>query len=98
MTPEEILRESRRRAQRAAEQVGVARVRKILLLAKRDLDRRVREAEGLRGPGAGSFTAVQARAVLRQVEDVLRTLKPELRDLLVEQAGERAGPSAKDVV
>jgi len=98
MTPEEILRESRRRTQRAAEEVGAARVRKILLRAKRDLDRRIQEAEGLGGPGADSFTAVRARAVLRQVQLVLAGLKPELRDLLVTQAGERAEPSAKDVI
>jgi hypothetical protein len=97
VTPDEVLRESRRGAQRAAEEVGSARVRKILLRAKRDLDRRIREAEGLGGPGADSFTAVRARAVLRQVELVLAGLKPELRDLLVEQARERADPSARAV-
>lgn len=98
MTPEEILRESRRRAQRAAEEVGVGRVRKILMRAKRDLDRRIREAEGLSGPGVGSFTAVQARAVLRQVEEVLRGMKPEMRDLILTGARERAEPAARDVI
>lgn len=98
MTPEEVLRESRRRAQRAAEEVGAARVRKILLRAKRDLDRRIREAEGLRGPGADSFTAAQARAIVRQVELVLRDLKPEMRNVLVEEARRRADPSARAVV
>lgn len=98
MTPVELLRENRRRAQRAAEQVGIARVRKLLLRAKRDLDRRVAEAEGLRGPGKDSFTAARARLVLAQVEHVLATLKPAMRDLVVEGAGEQAGARAREVI
>lgn len=86
MTPDEILRENRRRAQVAAQEVGVARLRKMLERAQADLNDRIARAEGLRGAGADNFTAVRARMVLGQVRDVLRNLTGSMRDLLVEQA------------
>lgn len=94
MSPDEILRENRRRAQRAAEDVGAARLRPLLQRAAADLAARIQRAEGLRGAGSDSFTAVQARVVLRQVEDVLRALKPGMRDLVVDQA---VSTSAREV-
>lgn len=86
LRPDEVLRENRSRAQRAAEQVGLARLRPMLERAQRELEARIARAEGLRGAGKDSFTAVQARVVLRQVEDVLRALTGGVRDLVVDQA------------
>lgn len=98
MTPDSILREDRRRAQAAARDVGAARLRALLKRAQADLARRLREAEGLRGPGRESFTAVRARVLLRQVEEVLRALQPGMRSLLLTQAGEIADRRARDTV
>lgn len=86
MTPDEILRENRRRAQAHAQEVGVARLRKLLEAAQADLNDRITRAEGLRGAGRDSFTAVRARMVLAQVKDVIRNLTGSMRDLVVEQA------------
>lgn len=91
MSPDKVLREDRRRAQSAAEEVGRARLRQILTRAQRDLARRLAEAEGLGGAGRDSFTATRARLVLAQVEAVLRGLAPGVRDLLVEVARAQGG-------
>jgi len=91
LRPDEVLRENRRRAQRAAEEVGIARLRPMLERAQRELEARIARAEGLRGAGKDSFSAVQARVVLRQVEDVLRALTPGMRDLVVDQAVDVSG-------
>lgn len=86
LTPEELLRRNRQAAQKAAEEVGVARLKKLLERSAADLAARLAKAEGLRGAGKDSFTAVQARAVLGQVQDVLRALKPGMKGVLVDQA------------
>jgi len=86
VTPAELLIENRRRAQIAAQEIGAARLRPMLERAQRDLNDRIARAEGLRGPGKDTFTSVRARAVLAQIEDVMRALKPGMRDLIVSQA------------
>lgn len=86
LTPEELLRRNRAAAQKAAEEVGVARLKKLLERSAADLAARLAKAEGLKGAGKDSFTAVQARAVLGQVQDVLRALKPGMKGVLVDQA------------
>ena len=98
MTPEEILRENRRQAQIAAQQVGVGKLRVMLERAQRDLNAALIRAEGLRGPGADSFTATRARAVLGQVRDVLRALGPNLRTLIVEQAVRATDPAVQETM
>lgn len=74
-TPAETLRKNRERATSLAQRAGSQKTRKLLERAQRDLEKRIADAEGLRGPGEGSFTAVQLRVTLRQVEDVLRQLR-----------------------
>lgn len=71
-SPIEVLKRSRERALNFAGKAGAARMRYVLAKAQRELERRLREAEGLGGPGATSFTAAQLRATLAQVRDVLR--------------------------
>lgn len=73
--PAETLRKNRERATSLAARAGSERTKKLLLKAQKDLTRRLLEAQGLRGPGAESFTVVQLRVTLEQVRDVLRHLK-----------------------
>ena len=97
-SPESILRDNRAQAARLAEQVGRARTRKLLTRAQRDLERRLREATSLSGPGSGSFTAVQLRATLAQVKDVLRALKSGLASTVLQQGEEAAGQQTAGTV
>lgn len=85
-----MLQDNRVQAARLAEDVGRARTRRLLTRAQRDLERRLRDAAGLSGPGADSFTAVQIRVTLAQVKDVLHSLKGGLRGVVLDQAGEAA--------
>lgn len=87
-TPEAILRDNREQAARLAEVSGLRRTRRMLTRAQRDLERRLREASGLDGPGSDSFTATQIRVTLAQVKDVLRTLRTDLRAAVLAQADE----------
>ena len=82
----EILKRNRQVALKAVEEVGLARLRPMLERAQRELEERIRQAEGLRGAGKDSFTAVQARAVLAQIRDVLGNLKSGMHGLAVIQA------------
>lgn len=98
MTPDEILRENRRQALAGAMDVGVHRLRSLLEVAQADLNHRIVRAEGLRGSGSESFTAVRARMVLSQVEDVLRGLTGDMKSLLVRGALESSDAQSASVL
>lgn len=92
--PLEILRRSRLQALDYAGKTGTAKMQRVLERAQRDLERRLRETEGLGGPGKASFTAAQLRATLAQVRDVLRaTALPAMRDDILD-VGKMAAESA----
>jgi len=80
----EILKRNRQSAQKAVEEIGAARLRKLLERAQRDLAQRLDDA--VKGPGANSFTAAQAQVVLGQIQDVLRALKGGMQGVAVDQA------------
>lgn len=84
--PLDILRRNRERAVGLAAKAGGPRTLAMLQRAQRDLEQRLRQAEGLRGAGTDSFTATQLRATLAQVRDVLRTLKPDLKTTITDAA------------
>lgn len=93
--PASTLRANREAANRLAEGAGVSKTRKLLKRAQRDLERRLRESEGLaNADGSEAFTITQMRVTLAQVKHVMRGLKPDLRDAVVDQAGVAAGESA----
>jgi hypothetical protein len=93
-SPIEVLKRSRERALDYAGKVGEAKMRRVLERAQRDLERRLREAEGLGGPGGASFTAAQLRATLAQVRDVLRvSALPMMRDDILD-VGKMAAEAA----
>jgi hypothetical protein len=101
-SPLEILRRSRQQALDFAGKAGADRMRHILMKAQRELEQRLRQAEGLTGPGTGSFTATQLRATLAQVRDVLRaTALPAMHADIVDvgkMAAERAAQSTIEYV
>lgn len=55
------------------------RVRSMLERAQRSLNERIRQVEGLRGPGSDSFTAAQLRTTLAQIKHVLGELNPQMK-------------------
>lgn len=81
----DLLRRDHESALELLRRVGVARTRKLLAGAQRDLERRIDEA--VRGPGKDSFTAVQLRATLAQVRAVTRDVQRGVRDVILEGAG-----------
>lgn len=97
LSPADLLRRDREAAQRLAEKVGKQRALVILRGAQRELDRRLKHALE-RGPGEGSYTAVNARATLLQVKAVLAWLTPRLKAATLEQGGEQAGKTAESTL
>jgi hypothetical protein len=98
VTPDEVLRESRRQTLAFAQQAGVDRVRQVLARAQRELEARLAHAEGLGGPGGGSFTAVRLRALLAQVRHVTTNVQRGLKTTLVDSGKQAADHGAQSVV
>jgi hypothetical protein len=88
--PAEILRQDQASAVNFAIRAGHERTRAALKRAQKDLERRLSEAQSLRGPGADSFTAAQLRTTLSQVREVLRPLQASLRSTTVTTGEEAA--------
>jgi hypothetical protein len=95
---QQVLAQNRRGAIRMAQVKGVGVTREVLAAAARDLKKRIMKAEGLRGPGADSFTAVQMRAALRQVEQVTRDVAVGIRRNVLAVAGDAAEDAAGDTI
>lgn len=94
----EVLRANRREIVGAASTVGRKRLRAMLSRAQGMLNQRLRQAEGLGGPGKESFSAHQMRAVLGQLELVLRQLSPDLKGLAADTAEDAVDPAVGGVV
>lgn len=85
----ELLAKNRSESLAFVQAAGARRTRELLEATQADLQQRLAKAEGLRGPGRDSFTAVQVRATLKQVRAVLAELKGGLKDAIVDH-GQRA--------
>lgn len=94
----DALGKNRRDAVDLAKAAGAKKTKALLAGAESDLLTRLRQAEGLSGPGKGSFTATQLRATLAQVKLVQRDLNRGLRTLLVDQAAEVSGVAAEHTI
>lgn len=70
----------------------------MLEKAERDLRVRLKQAESLSGPGAGSFTATQLRGTLAQVQAVLADVKRGIKETVVDKAKDQAIEASDDVV
>lgn len=92
------LAQSRAEARELSEYVGKKRLRRHLEKADADLRRRLKQAEGLGGPGKDSFTATQMRAALAQVRDVTRSLAKGMKGVAIEQAEDAADAAASHTV
>jgi hypothetical protein len=86
----EVLESDRDQMQRMVQGSGADVTRKLLQSTQKDLEKRLREAEGLRGPGKGSFTAVQLRATLKQVRHLLVQLNRSLKNVIVDHGKKAA--------
>jgi len=82
----EVLATNRGYALGYLQSAGERRTRELLKSAAEDLGKRLKQAEGIRGPGKDSFTAVQLRATLAQVQQVTRDLQRGLKGVLLDQA------------
>ena len=91
----DLLEANRRAALRFAQDKGTRGTRAVLRGAQLDLEKRLAEAEGLKGAGKESFTAVRLRATLEQVRATLRTMAPKLKDTLLSSAKETAEVAAE---
>lgn len=72
---------------------GAKATQNLLERAEKDLIQRLKQAEGLSGPGRDSFTASQLRGTLAQVQDVIRTLNAGLKGTILD-TGEDAAKGA----
>lgn len=94
-TAKASLQKNRNDALELVEFKGKRMTRKLLEKAQAELTQRITQAEGLSGPGKDSFTAVQLRATLTQVETVTKHLSKWMRGTVMDQ-GEEAADAAVD--
>jgi hypothetical protein len=87
---------NRKEASELVQRVGVAKTRKLLEGADRELTQRMRAA--VKGPGKQSFTYEQMKTTLAQVRGVLKGLRGDMKDVLVDGAGQAADSAASGVV
>jgi len=84
-SPRDTLARDHEDALSLLKRLGVDRTRRILARAQQDLERRLDQA--VKGPGADSFTAAQARTALQQVREATRVVQRGVRDVLLDGAG-----------
>jgi len=80
--PLDTLRITRQQALALAQEKGVAKMRKQLMQAQRELNLRLQSA--IQGPGEDSFTAHQIRVALEQVRATLAIVKGGMRKTTLE--------------
>jgi hypothetical protein len=91
----EVLAKNRGYALGFLQQAGEQRTRELLKAAHDDLAKRLKAAEGPKGPGKESFTAAQLRSTLAQVQAVTKDLQKGLKKQLVAGAPEAAQAGAE---
>jgi hypothetical protein len=96
--PMKVLRVDRRQAIKLASQQGVSQTVAMLRKAQSDLNKRLKKAESLRGPGADSFTAAQLQTTLRQIRLVLLELQGGMRSLIVDHGQRTAEHAAQSTL
>lgn len=95
--PADVLRRNRATALAMAQRGGAQRLLALLTKASTDLERRLTQAEGLKGPGKDSFTYQRLDLALRQVRDVTQAVVAGMRGVLVDQVGDLAEQSSRDL-
>jgi hypothetical protein len=90
-----VLAHDRQESLAFVQAAGEKRTLALLQASAKDLQARLTQAEGLSGPGKGSFTAAQLRATLAQVRAVLKPLQQGIKGVLLDQAPEAAAKGAE---
>jgi hypothetical protein len=93
-----VLHVSRNQAINLATRVGQEKLRIILLNSQKELIHRLHQAEGLSGPGPNSFTAVQMRATLAQLQHLLATTTNKMGKLILDQADKASESATKHLL
>jgi hypothetical protein len=96
--PVEVLRQTKRQARDLADKVGVDRVKVQLERAQKELNQRLIQVEGLKGPGPDSFTATQMRLTLKQVELSLASLTRGMKQIVIAQGTAAADKATTDLL
>jgi hypothetical protein len=98
LTPHEVLVEDQRSALSFASEVGAERVRKVLVIAARDLERRIAHAVNLRGLDEHTFTLAQMRATLAQVRAVTAAVQAGIASTCLHTGTEAAESGAANTL
>lgn len=85
-TPADVLHMNRQSAVELASSTGTKKAQTVLKAAEVNLAKRLRDARGIGGPGADSFTARHLEVTLAQIRDVTKTVTSGMRDVLLDQA------------
>lgn len=91
--PLKILDVDRRQALLLARKTGVNKTVRMLRRAQKQLDKRLRTVEGLKGAGKDSFTAAQMRVTLAQIRIAVAEVQGEMKSTVTaegKQTAERA--------
>jgi hypothetical protein len=94
----EVLKANRRTIIDFVTTKGTAQTRRLLEDSERDLMRRLREVEGLSGPGKNTFSAAQLRTALVQVRDVIKVTNKGLKATILARGKDAAEQSAEHTV
>lgn len=82
--PLTLLKSDRNQAFALAQRKGGAQTRKLLKEAQKKLNARLRGVEGLKGPGADSFTAAQLRGTMAQIRHALAEIRGGVQGVVVD--------------
>lgn len=93
-----ILTANRTQALKLAQSVGIKNVQRLLKASQSKLNSRLRQVEGLSGPGAQSFTAIQLRATLAQVQQVMTELRSGMQTSIVDDGKKVAVDAARHTI
>jgi len=94
----ESLARNRREVIEMVQNKGIKSTQKLLERAETDLVQRIKQAEGLSGPGKDTFTATQLRATLAQVKDVLRYLVSGMKGEILDRGEEAAKGATRHTI
>lgn len=77
---------------------GLRATKRMLEDATDDLQQRLDQAEGLRGPGAESFTATKMRVTLRQIQQTTKAVVGAMKSTVLSNGHEAAEQSAEHTI
>jgi hypothetical protein len=97
-SPLQILKSDRVQALELAHKKGSAATMAQLRRVQSELDRRLRQVEGLSGPGKDSFTAAQLHTTLAQIENAIAQVQAGVKDTVLANGKATAMDAAQHTV